>query len=36
MPPGTFVVATLRNKEHFKFAVRGTLPTLLCYVPFEW
>ena len=32
VPLGTFVVATLRNKEHFRFAVRGTLPTLLCYV----
>jgi multidrug resistance protein MdtO len=32
VPLGTFVVATLRNKEHFKFAVRGSLPTVLCYV----
>jgi multidrug resistance protein MdtO len=27
-----FVVDALRNKEHFKFAVRGTLSALLCYV----
>jgi multidrug resistance protein MdtO len=32
VPLGTFIVANLRDKEHFKFAVRGTLPTLLCYV----
>jgi multidrug resistance protein MdtO len=32
VPLGTFVAATLRKKEHFKFAVRGALPTVLCYV----
>jgi multidrug resistance protein MdtO len=33
-PPsiGVFVVGALRNKEHFKFAVRGALPALLCYL----
>ena len=29
---GVFIVDALRNKEHFKFAVRGTLSALLCYV----
>jgi multidrug resistance protein MdtO len=32
MSIGVFVVDALRNKEHFKFAVRGTLSGLLCYV----
>ncbi len=27
-----FVLDALRNQEHFKFAVRATLPALLCYV----
>jgi multidrug resistance protein MdtO len=27
-----FVANTLRNKEHIKFAVRGTLSALLCYL----
>jgi multidrug resistance protein MdtO len=29
---GAFVVDALRNKEHYKFAVRGALSSLLCYV----
>jgi multidrug resistance protein MdtO len=29
---GVFVAGALRNKEHFKFAVRGAIPALLCYV----
>lgn len=29
---GAFVADALRNKEHFKFAVRGALPALLCYL----
>ena len=29
---GAFVVDALRNEEHYKFAVRGTLSALLCYV----
>jgi multidrug resistance protein MdtO len=29
---GAFAVDALRNKEHYKFAVRGALSALLCYV----
>jgi multidrug resistance protein MdtO len=29
---GAFAVDALRNKEHYRFAVRGTLSALLCYV----
>jgi multidrug resistance protein MdtO len=29
---GAFALDALRNKEHFKFAVRGALSALLCYV----
>ena len=29
---GALVVDALRNEEHYKFAVRGTLSALLCYV----
>ncbi len=32
MSIGAFVVDALQNKEHYKFAVRGALSALLCYV----
>jgi multidrug resistance protein MdtO len=32
MSIGVFVVDALRKNEHYKFAIRGTLSALLCYV----